>query len=91
MNDYEAKNQPRQQEARVVSLKNPDQVSSTVLEASSIYQKQALQNGSGVVAERESKSSESNPGLAGVDVFFAKQLLRRHGGDQSDKVKTSKH
>ena len=44
-----------------------------------------------MVAERESKSSESNPGLAGVDVFFAKQLLRRHGGDQSDKVTTSIH
>ena len=26
VNDYEAKNQPRQQEARVVSLNNPDQV-----------------------------------------------------------------
>ena len=61
------------------------------MEEFSTCQKQALQTGSGVVAERESKSSESNPGLAGVDVFFAKQLLRRHGGDQSDKVTTSMH
>ena len=49
---------------------------------------QASQNGADLGGERKSKSSESKQGLAGVDVFFAKQLLSRRGppSPQTDKV-----
>ena len=51
------------------------------------YLYQASQNRADLETERESKSSDSNQGLAGVDVFFAKQLLKRHPPAQhSEKV-----
>ena len=79
VHEYEPKDRvterTHEQESRAITLKPLDQATS--------------QNGADLGEERKSKSSESNQGLAGVDVFFAKQLLRRRGPPsppQTDKV-----
>jgi len=78
--EYEPKDRvtERTHESKVVTLKLPDQAS---------------QNGADLGGERKSKSSESNQGLAGVDVFFAKQLLSRRGppSPQTDKDSAAAH
>ena len=79
VHEYEPKDRvterTHEQESRVIKLKLPEQATS--------------QKGADLGEERKSKSSDSNQGLAGVDVFFAKQLLRRGGPPsppQTDKV-----